>query len=244
MLPEIALEDLVIALDAVVEETLAAASIHEPPIDAVGLARCLGLTLAWDDRQRGRARLVNLPGQDRGANPSILLKHDPRKERVQWAVAHEIGETLAERVFSHLAVDASLAPQQAREMVANGMAARLLLPRPWFGNDGNECNWDLTRLKEIYATASHELIARRMLDFPPPVIVAVFDQNRLTWRKSNAGFRMPQLSVREIACRREAYERGQTVYDDGPPALRVWPAHEPQWKREIMRVEVDEFAAD
>jgi hypothetical protein len=100
------------------------------------------------------------------------------------------------------------------------------------------------RLKEIYVTASHELIARRMLDFPPQVTVSVYDQNRLTWRKSNAGFRIPKLSVREIACRRQAYERGQIVYDDGPPRLRVWPVHELLWKREIMRVEVDEFAAE
>jgi Zn-dependent peptidase ImmA (M78 family) len=244
MLPEIAMEDLATALDAVVEETLAAASVQEPPIDAVHLAQSLGLTLAWDDRQNGRARVVNLPSNDRSISPSILLKHDPRKERVQWTVAHEIGETLAQRVFVQLAVDASLAPQQAREMVANGMAARLLLPKPWFGHDGNQCDWELIRLKEIYTTASHELIARRMLDFSPPVIVAVFDQNRLTWRKSNTGFRLPQLSLREIACRREAYERSQTVYDDGPPKLRVWAVHEPHWKREILRLEIDEFATD
>ncbi len=104
MLPEIALEDLAIALDAVVEETLAAAGVHEPPIDAIAVAQSLGLTVAWDDRQQGRARLVNLSGRHRGSNNSIMLKHDPRKERVQWAVAHEIGETLAERVFSQLAV--------------------------------------------------------------------------------------------------------------------------------------------
>ncbi len=244
MLPEIALEDLAIVLDAVVEKTLAVAGVHEPPIDAIAVAQSLGLTVAWDDRQQGRARLVNLAGPHRGPSNSILLKHDPRKERVHWAVAHEIGETLAERVFSQLAVDASLATQQAREMMANGMAARLLLPKPWLGHDGSQCNWDLIQLKEIYTTASHELIARRMLDFTPPVIVAVFDQYRLTWRKSNSAFRLPQLSVREIACRRQAYERSQAVYDEGPPVLHVWAVHEPQWKREIMRVEVDEFTTD
>jgi hypothetical protein len=98
-------------------------------------------------------------------------------------------------------------------------------------------------IERYHNTASHELIARRMLDFVSEMIVAVYDQNRLTWRKSNAAFRMPQLSVREIACHRQAYERGQVVYDDGPSAIRVWPIHEALWKREIMRVEVDKFAA-
>ncbi len=130
-------------------------------------------------------------------------------------------------------------------MVANGMAARLLLPKPWLGHDGNQCNWDLIQLKEIYTTASHELIARRMLDFTPPVIVAVFDQNRLTWRKSNSAFRLPQLSVREIACRREAYERGTNgVRRRAGQPCGLWAVHEPHWKREIMRIEVDEFAVD
>jgi hypothetical protein len=102
-----------------------------------------------DDRQRGRARLVNLTGASRNDSPSILLKHDPRIERVQWAVAHEIGEALAQRVFAELAVDPALAPEQAREVVANGMASRLLLRGPWFGSDGSECDWDLIRLKGI-----------------------------------------------------------------------------------------------
>jgi Zn-dependent peptidase ImmA (M78 family) len=244
MLPEISREELTVALDAVAAETLAAAHIDRPPIDAVLLAERLGLTVAWDDRQRGRARLVNSAGASGEDSPSILLKHDPRIERLHWAVAHEIGEALAQQVFSELAVDPSLAPEQARNVVANRMASRLLLPQELFANDANECHWDLLGLKEIYATASHELIARRMLDFPPPVIVAVYDQNQLTWRKSNAGFRMPQMSQREIAARRQAHETAQSVYDDGPPAIRAWPIHEPQWKREIIRVEVDEFAAD
>jgi Zn-dependent peptidase ImmA (M78 family) len=138
-LPEIAQEDLAVALDAVAGETLTTAEVRGPPIDAVALARRLGLTVAWDDRQRGRARLVDLAGASRRESPSILLKHDPRMERVHWAVAHEIGEVLAERVFAALAVDPNLAPQQAREIVANGMASRLLLPGQWFGVDGNEC---------------------------------------------------------------------------------------------------------
>jgi Zn-dependent peptidase ImmA (M78 family) len=244
MMPEVAREDLAIALDSVGAEALSSAEVHHPPVDAVSVAKRLGLTVAWDDRQQGRARLVNLSA-GRGADlRSILLKHDPRPERVQWAIAHEIGETLAERVFAALAIDASLAPRQAREVVANGMAARLLLPGQWFRADGNAVNWDLIQLKEIYVTASHELIARRMLDCGPQVIVAMYDQNRLTWRKSNSGFRMPKISEREIALRRKAHDEGQAVYDDGLPRISVWPVHEPHWKREIVRMEVDEFAAE
>ncbi|HTQ38282.1 MAG TPA: ImmA/IrrE family metallo-endopeptidase [Pirellulales bacterium] len=242
MLPEISQEEMAVALDIVAREALKTAHWATPPVDAVGLAQRLGLNVAWDDRQQGRARLVNLATPNGRNAPSIFVKHDPRPERLHWAVAHEIGEALAEHVFAELEVDAHLAPQQAREMIANGMAARLLLPHKQFQRDGNECGWDLFRLKEIYATASHELLGRRMLDFSSPVIVAVYDQNQLTWRKTNAAYRLPPPGERELRCRRQAHETCQAIYDDGPPAIRAWPIHEPQWQREIMRVEVDEFA--
>ena len=175
---------------------------------------------------------------------SILLHPDPRAEREHWAVAHEIGEAAAQQVFAKLSVDPREAPPPAREMVANGLASRLLLPRDWLAVDAPQCDWDLIAIKDRYSTASHELIARRMLDFEPQVIISVYDQDRLTWRKSNAHWRKPKQSDSEITCRRRAHESGMAVYEDGPPRIRAWPIHEPTWQREIVRVEIDEFAED
>jgi hypothetical protein len=42
MLPEIAWEELTVALDAVAGETLATGQVCRPPVDAVQLARVLG----------------------------------------------------------------------------------------------------------------------------------------------------------------------------------------------------------
>ncbi len=242
MLPEIPQEEFAATLDAVATETLAKAGIGEPPIDAVAIAKCLGLAVAWDDRQSGRARIVNLASGGGELGKSIFLRHDERLEREHWAVAHEIGESLAERVFADLGIDPLAAPKHARELVANGIASRLLLPRDMFGVDGAASNWDLLALKDRYTTASHELIARRMLDFPSPVIIAVYDQNRRTWRKTNLPARLPKASPREIECRRQCHELGEMVHCNGSPTIRVWPIHESQWQREIVRVEIDEFA--
>ena len=66
----------------------------------------------------------------------------------------------------------------AREQVANRLANALLLPRRWFAADGLEHDWDLLELKEHYVTASHELIARRMLDMRSPIVITVCDQGR------------------------------------------------------------------
>ena len=114
------------------------AAIHgaAPPVDALTLARALHLSVAWDERQSGRGRIVRL--SEFAGTPSrgsILLRPDPRLERQQWAVAHEIGELFASRVFDQLGIDPRKAPAGARETLANQLAGRLLcrapgLPRP------------------------------------------------------------------------------------------------------------------
>jgi len=246
MLAELAPEELADALDAVAAEVLAAAGVDGPPVDAFAVARALGITVAEDDRQRGRARFVRLKRRGRSApRATILLRPDPRPERRQWAVAHEIGEHAASRLFELLSVDPREADPTARERTANQLAGRLLLPAAWFGEDGPAVGWDLLELKARYATASHELIARRMLDFPPPVVITIYDHGGVTLRRSNVCGRVPPPSARETECWRRTHETGlaqQTA--EGTCAVRAWPVHEEGWKREIVRTEVEEEWSD
>lgn len=259
MLPEIPDEQVRQAFDGVAREVLLAAGLEQPPIDAFHVAEQLGLIVARDrPAARGlaqpRARFVRLgagarlsettDGDDGGSNQgTILLADDARRERRQWAVAHEIGESRAYRVFAELGVDPREAPA-AREGVANRLASSLLLPRDWFLRDGVRVDWDLFDLKAIYATASHELIARRMLEMPPAVIVTLADQGRCVWRRSNRLFRAPLLTAAERAAWTAAHEGGQPTQcdpselPDGVDDLRVWPIHEPGWRREIIRTEL------
>ena len=246
MLPEFAREELAAGLDAVVAEILAEAGVDVPPVDAFQVARALGITVALDDRQRGRARYVRLGGRLPGRPKATILLHpDPRVERRQWAVAHEIGEHTAHRMFAVLGVDPREAAADAREVAAGHLAGRLLLPTGWFSADGSGCGWDLLVLKGRYPTASHELIGRRMLECRPPVILSIFDQGRLHFRRSNLAGRVPPPSPAEIECWRSVHgcnRPGQTY--DGPRTIRGWPVHEEGWKREILRTEVEEFPID
>ncbi len=242
MLAELTREDLAAALDAVAEALLREAGVDRPPVDAFALAARLKIAVAPDDGQRGRARYVRLRGWA-GARPrpAILLRADPRPEREHWAVAHEIGEHAAHRVFAHLGVDAREAPA-AREPVANGLAARLLLPAAWFPADGRACDWDLAALKRRYATASHELIARRMLDTEPPVVVSVFDHGALGFRGGNLGGVVPPPGPMERRCQAAAHRTGLPSSTAGPGCrVDAWPVHEPGWRREILRMEIDEY---
>ncbi len=112
------------------------------------MAQSLRITVGIDDGQQGRARCVRLKGQ-RGQPPraAVLLRSEPRSERRQWALAHEIGEQLAPRVFSRLGVDPRETSPKAREAIANQMAGRLLLPRAWFFHEAQHCSWDVAALK-------------------------------------------------------------------------------------------------
>lgn len=234
-------EELSATLDRVALEILDAGGVDQPPVDALELARALKIAVGMDPRQEGRARYVRLAGY-RGREPqgTILLRPEPRLERRHWAVAHEIGEHTAWRVFEELGIDPRETVPTARETIANHLAGRVLVPSRWFSADAALCQWNLVGLKSRYATASHELLARRMLDFPPPIITSIFDQGRLSFRRSNVCGRVPPPSPAETACWRVVHERNQPyVFEQGQLCIRGWPVHEEGWKREILRTEVN-----
>ncbi len=257
MLTEIPAEQFAATLEAVAAEVLAEVEWPGAPVDALAVAKRLGLLVARDSKMDVRARFVRLSptsggptGRDeRGGTGrgTIMLADDPRPERRQWAVAHEVGETMAHRVFVQLGVPLVEIPPAGREQVANQLASCLLLPRDWLAADGEAVDWDLPELKRIYETASHELIARRMLEMKPPVMVTLFDQGALQWRRSNVGNRPPCLTEAETSVWRAAFESGQaTEYEEsklpeGISQIRCWPVHEPGWRREILRTDLLEW---
>ena len=97
---------------------------------------------------------------------------------------------------------------------------------------------DLLRTKQQFATASHELIARRLLEsWIEPMVVSVFDHDRLVWRRAWSDRRAPPLVRAERLSQRRAHHAGAVVVIEGDPTVRCWPIHEPGWKREIVVTE-------
>jgi hypothetical protein len=249
MLAEIPADEFAAALDACAANVLWEAGGAEPPIDATVVAERIGLVVAHNSLLTYRGRLVEMAdprGGDMGQG-TILVGLAERPERLQWAVAHEIGESVAYRVFEALGVPSDSAPAEAREQVANHLASSLLLPRDRFAADGPACDWDLFALKCRYSTASHELIARRMLEMPPPIVVTLCDQGSVRWRRSNSCSRPPKLLPDEMDVWRECHETGRPASASPDSAstcleaIHAWPIHEPNWKREILRSAVAEF---
>jgi hypothetical protein len=230
--------ELADVLDETVAAILRRGGMKRPPVNAVLLARRLGYPVLWDDHQVGRARVAAVrSGPGRRPRPAIFLRRDPRPERIQWAVAHEIGEQLTAEVCRRLRIDAADLVD-SREQIASALATRLLLPGKWFSREAIEMGFDILRLKTRFATASHELVARRLLDLPTPVLVTIFDHGKLEFRRWNCPRRPPPMSPLEWQLWRGAHESGQATCNAGPPRIDAWPIHEPGWKREIMRLEL------
>lgn len=219
------------ALDEVAGELLRESGSWEaPPVDAIRLAAGLRIAVAVDGSQHARGRLTLLSGRS-----SIFLKPEDRQERMQWAAAHELGEVVAWRVFAAAGEEIDAQTEGAREQVANLFAARLLLPRKPFFDDVDRLDGDLPALKQIYRTASHELIAGRMLDQRTAGIVTIFDQGRLVRRRSNQGFSAPRILEEEQRCQRSVHHSGEPVLIRTETLeIRGWPVHEAGWKREIL----------
>lgn len=245
-------EQVVDAVDETVQEVLREVGIVGPTVDVLQLARALDFMIALDATAGGRARFCRLGPAAQGV---ILIRHDPRPERRQWAVAHELGEIFAHRVFGRLgweaaetaAVDDAHAPidqtGQAREAVANQFAGALLVPTRWLRETGSAVNWDLRQLKREFVTASHELIARRMLDMPPPVVITIFDQGRVSWRRSNQRLRPgPLTDQEELVWLQIQNAEAVTRFDRNLPlpmaSISGWAIHEGPWRREILRTEL------
>lgn len=245
MFTEVPSQQYAETLDQCVREILTEAGYFGPPVDAFQLARHYGLAVARDAQMGVRARFLWVGQPGRARRGTIMLADDPRPERRQWAVAHEIGECFAERFFALLSMDSPDITPHLRERVANQLAGALLLPKDWFEADGQHVNWDVYRLKCLYRTASHELIARRMLEMPGPVVITMFDQGKLLWRRSNALRQIPRIQAAENTTWQRTNQRGvpsrYSAHDlpDFVSDIRCWPVHEPGWKREIMRTELE-----
>lgn len=248
MFSEISGEEFAAAIDACAAELLWEAGVVEPPIDALDVAEGLQLVVTRDYAMPYRGRFVRLAEQDGegGGLGTIVVGTAERPEREQWAVAHEIGESVAYRVFERLGVAFDESLPTAREQVANRLANAILLPRHWFTREGRECGWDLLALKERFSTASHELIARRMLDMRPGIVITVCDRGQITWRRSNVTARPPSLLAEERAAWQLCHRTGLTAdefidAESGVERVRAWAVHEPEWKREILRSEIAEM---
>jgi Zn-dependent peptidase ImmA (M78 family) len=228
---ELSHEEVHDVVDRTVTELLAAAGVQAPPVDTIQMARGhLGMTVSLDRaKQRPRGR------------KQIVLREEPTEEQQQWTVAHEIGEHYKADLLRSLAVSRDESRPMSGESLANLFASHLLVPMLWFRSDAPALDFDLLELKKRYATASHEIIAWRLIDLPSPCIVTLVDNNHVQRRRSNAHRVRKELHPVELACQRYVHTHGEphVVAKDGW-TVQGWPVNRSGWEREILRSVVED----
>ncbi len=222
-------DDLVQCIDRLVQELLTQAGVESPPVDAVALARHLGLDLD-EGRKRGRKKPTSAEEVPRASTP----------EAQQWNAAQTIGEHFKATLLERL----GFAPDEKRPMLGeslSGLFARhLLVPGVWFSADAPSCGYDLYQLKERYRTASHEVIAFRLLDLPEPCIITIVEDDKVHRRRSNAWPVKKRLEPAEVECRRCVTRNGEPhVVRSGGWTVWGWAVWQGGRNREILRSVVD-----
>jgi Zn-dependent peptidase ImmA (M78 family) len=236
MLEDFARDEVVSTVDRMVEELLTAAGVAKPPVDVLALAqRHLGMQVCLDRGQRQRGRAQRVAGRRQ-----IFLRPEPSEERHQWTVAHEVGEHFKVPLLQRLGVTPGETRAMTGESLANLFAYHLLVPSCWFTTDAPSCDYDLLALKQLYRTASHEVIAWRLLDLPAPCIITIVDNDKIYRRRSNAWPVRRRLEPVEQECQRVVHDQGRPcVVRDNGWTVQGWPVHQADWKREVLRSVVE-----
>ncbi len=236
MLEDLTRDEVVGTIDRMVDELLTAAGVARPPVDVLALAqRHLKMQVCLDRRQQQRGRAQRVAGRRQ-----IFLRPEPTEERHQWTVAHEIGEHFKVPLLQRLGITPGETRAMAGESLANLFAYHLLVPSCWFMADAPAGDYDLLALKQQYRTASHEVIAWRLLDLPTPCIITIVDNDRIYRRRSNAWPVRRQLEPVEQECQRAVHDRGRPcVVRDNGWTVQGWPVHQADWKREVLRSVVE-----
>ena len=167
---------------------------------------------------------------------------DQTIEQQQWTVAQAIGDHLKPELLHRLGFPPDQRPPLMGESLPNLLAQRLLVPTDWLQNEARSCDYDLLQLKRRFPTASHEVIAWRLLDLSEPCIITLVDNDHIHRRRSNAYRVRKELSEPEKECQRyiSRYSRPTVLRDQGW-TVQGWPVHQEGWKREILRSVVDTF---
>lgn len=218
------------AADRVADDVLRHGGYGHGAVDGLRLAHRLGFDVIYDRQQSTRGRLKQF-----GIRRSIFIKPDQRPERIHWAVCHELGESFAVQVFRSLGARPDDCGPGTREQVANLLASRLLLPTATFFPEAERLEESLPDLKAIFNTASHELIANRLLDQESSRCITIVDQGRITKRRANRASCTKEFLPLERECWEESHEQGshsERIVED--LRARCWAIHEPHWKREIL----------
>ncbi len=225
-------EEVLNIIDSRVHELLIAAGCGHPPVDTLELAE-RHLKVALDSLRPPRAA----PGH------RIDLRREANEEKRQAFVALAIADLLRPDLLQHLDVTPTELRSMTGESLTGLFAARLLVPTIWFTTDAPALDFDLPDLKGRYRTATHELLAWRMLDLTSPCVITLVDHGKVSRRRSNAWRVTRTLTAVEKECQAfvHRYSRPKLMQREGW-TVQGWPVHHTGGaRREVLRSVYEEW---
>lgn len=206
-------------------------------INAKELAESLGFVIVpYEKKSKG----ITIEGVN-----FIFYNEKERLERQHYSIAHELLERhLINENLNQLKL--GKITKEELHKIANDYTRYILLPENSFEKNAMKLNYNLFSLKETFITASHELIARRLLDIGN-FIITIIDNNNIYLRKS-ATISIPQnltaleKKAYELALTTNQYYYIEDYLDDTKQTFlktHSYPIIEKEFKRVILIGEIE-----
>ena len=238
---EFSRDELFDAIDRLVGGLLERAGVVRPPVNALAIAEeHLGIPVAVvepaEEDERGRRR-----PRARPASAGIVLSSDMTNEQRQKAAADGIARTLLPDILRKLDILPGSESKPFAAHIRGLVVARLLVPTKLLRFALKEFKYDLLALKKVFATATIETIALRLLDLDESCVISIVDDGVVASRQGNRSPATKRLEPAEQAC------LDKVMQLDLPHRVRIggvtvqgWPVSDRLFRRIILRAVWDE----
>ncbi len=235
-------EELLEAVERLVNTLLERAGVSEPPVDALHIAEDhLGIPVEVvepaEEDERGRRRPRSRPTTSGG----IALSAEMTPEQQQKAAADGIARTLLPDILRKLSIAPGTENKQFAAYVRGLVIPRILIPTRLLRTALKECKYDVPALKKVFVTVATELIALRLLDLDEPCVIAIVDDGVVAVRRGNQMPAGKKLEAAEQQCLDRIMELDlpHRVRADGW-TVQGWPVPERPFRRIILRAVRDD----
>jgi hypothetical protein len=234
-------EELIEAVERLVNGLLERAGVTEPPVDALHIAEeHLGIPVTVvepaEEDESGRRRPRSRP-----QGSGIFLAPEMGVEQQQKAAADGIARALMPEIQRKLGVALGIENKQFTAHVRSLFVARILIPTRLLRVALKECKYDIVALKAVFTSAATEAVALRLLDLDSPCVIAIVDDGVVTVRRGNQSQVGKKLEAAEQQCLDKimALDLPHRVRFEGW-TVQGWPVPERPFRRIILRAVRDD----
>lgn len=194
-------DELLEAVERLVNGLLERAGVAEPPVDALRIAEDhLGIPVEVvepaEEDENGRRRPRSRPNSSGG----ITLTTDMGETSRQKAAADGIARTLLPDVLRKLGVMPGSENKPFVTHVRGLIVPRILVPTRLLRTALKEHKYDVLALAGEFTTASTEMVALRLLDLDAPCVVSIIDDGVVAARRGNRSAESKKLEPAEQQC--------------------------------------------